>query len=162
MPKKDGHLNIWILLLVTSLALHFICISAKADGFLTGGAWELDLGKEINTDLFFGEQTTDGEMISAEGQRTEDCDFPVAYDPRDEGLVSEVKDQGRTALCWDYAAVSCAESELIKNGYDKSIDLSEYHGAAAIYQRQMAAGELEKDTTFAQFCQAGGNPLSIW
>ncbi|MCR5338831.1 MAG: leucine-rich repeat protein [Lachnospiraceae bacterium] len=161
MFQKDNRWNLMILLLIIYLALHGFCIRAKADGFQPGGAWELDIGKEINTD-FYDEWETDGETISAEGQGIEEYSFPVSFDPRNFGLVSEVKDQGRTALCWDYAAVSCAESELIKDGYDKSIDLSEYHGAAAIYQRQMAAGELEKDTTFAQFCQAGGNPLYIW
>ncbi|MCR5338968.1 MAG: hypothetical protein K6E75_10455, partial [Lachnospiraceae bacterium] len=168
---SDDHNPFWyILILLFAIYLMLLSwqIRAKADeidGFLPGGAWELDTGKEIKADDFFEglDRAESGEeTISAEGQGIDDDAVEASYDPRDMGLVSEVRDQGRFALCWDYAAVSTAESALIKSGYDKCIDLSEYHGVAITYLRQQAAGLIPESMSFEAFCNEGGNPAYIW
>ncbi|MCR5337539.1 MAG: hypothetical protein K6E75_03180 [Lachnospiraceae bacterium] len=139
-----------------------------AEGFLPGGAWEQDRGFIIKDDAIYempAEKDYDreydkeysDEQISAEGNANDPF-----FDPREEGLVSDVKDQGRFSLCWDYAAVSSAESLLIRNGYEKEIDLSEYHGAALTYLRQIATGTLQTSSTFEDFCNGGGSPSYIW
>ncbi|MCR5339465.1 MAG: hypothetical protein K6E75_13005, partial [Lachnospiraceae bacterium] len=165
MKKQNkGGWNILILFLIIYLILRFCQVTARGQetGFLPGGAWQLDTGKEIRADILFNECEIEDETISAQGKGMDEISFPSSYDPRDVGMVSDVRDQGRFALCWNYAAVAAAESALIKEGYDNSIDLSEYHGAAITYQRQKAAGVLSEDMSFEDFCNDGGSPSYIW
>jgi C1A family cysteine protease len=55
---------------------------------------------------------------------------PVAYDMRENNLVSSVKDQGDIGACWAFAALGAIESDLLPNErYDFSEDhLSLTHG----------------------------------
>lgn len=75
----------------------------------------------------------DGEAVSEElfTQDSEDSDIPllpVKYDARDEGLVTPPKAQGNSGCCWAFAAISAAESSMIKNGLaDNTVDYSEAH-----------------------------------
>ncbi|MCR5338738.1 MAG: C1 family peptidase [Lachnospiraceae bacterium] len=141
----------------------------EAGAFLPGGAWELDIGKEIQTDPFCYEDNGadtpayNDEAISVEKNGDPEYDFDASYDPRDEGLVTEVKDQGRTALCWDYACNSTAESALIKQGMcDSSVDLSEFHTAYHVYEKQKDKGSISESVTFVDFCHDGGRLSYVW
>ena len=40
------------------------------------------------------------------------------YDGRDYGVVTPVKDQGTTNLCWAYSSVAAAEASILKSGID--------------------------------------------
>ena len=51
--------------------------------------------------------------------------FPSRYDPRELGLATEVKDQGKYGTCWAFAIASVLESNALLKGYGK-YDLSEY------------------------------------
>ncbi len=52
--------------------------------------------------------------------------FPARYDARNEGLITQVKNQLPYDLCWAESTMSMAESNLIKKGYaGTDIDLSE-------------------------------------
>ena len=162
---------VWSILLILLILIFMFRLAgvrtyaAETDGFLPGGAWELDTGKEIQTDTLFYNNVgdSDNEIINAEGSSIDEMEFEASYDPRDYGLVTEVKDQGRTALCWDYAANSTAESVLIKTaGYDSSIDLSEYQTAAYAYMSLKEGGELPDTMTFYEFCNDGGKPSYVW
>jgi len=54
--------------------------------------------------------------------------LPAAYDSRDSGLVTSVKDQTPWQLCWAFSALAVGESYLISSGQSGSgIDLSERH-----------------------------------
>ena len=54
--------------------------------------------------------------------------LPEAYDLRDYGYSTSVKNQGSTGTCWAHSALASAESNMIINGLaDKSVDLSESH-----------------------------------
>ena len=54
--------------------------------------------------------------------------FPEKYDLREEGLITAVRNQGRTGTCWSHGAMAAAESYLIATGQaDSSINLSEAH-----------------------------------
>lgn len=41
-----------------------------------------------------------------------------SYDSRDYGLVTKVKDQGTSSLCWAYSAISASETSILKSGID--------------------------------------------
>ena len=87
--------NILILLMILYLVFRLMQIHASAmetDGFLPGGAWELDTGKEIWVDeLFYNAlEDSEDETIHAEGAGIEEYSFEASYDPRDYGLVKEV------------------------------------------------------------------------
>ena len=150
---------VWIILLILLILIFMFrfaglrTYAAETDGFLPGGAWFFPENKEYS----------ESETIHAEGRGKDEYTFDVSYDPRNYGLVTEVKDQGRTALCWDYAANSTAESVLIKSGeYDSSIDLSEYQTAAYAYMSLKEGGELPDTMTFYEFCNDGGKPSYVW
>ncbi len=172
---RNAGRKILLMLMLLYLSLKFSCMDATASeaaGFLPGGAWELDLGREIETEDFecftydeYNKAAKDeaDDALSAEGQGIEGYSFDHMYDPRITGLVSEVKDQGRTALCWDFAANSTAESVLIKTGeYDSSLDLSEYQTAALAYQSLKEDGMISEGMTFYEFCNDGGKPSYVW
>ncbi len=81
------------------------------------------------------EETNDG-WISDEYERLSPSIYdtqwslPEKYDPRQYGFLTDVKDQGRTNLCWMYAANGAIESYVSKN-YGSKFDISEAHGAVA-------------------------------
>lgn len=85
-------------------------------------------------------------------------DFPTKYDPRENNMVTSVKDQGVWGLCWDFATISTAESVLIKMGFaDNSIDLSEMQLAYAKYMMQDVNNPHK---TFTQICDSGGSEFA--
>lgn len=54
--------------------------------------------------------------------------MPSKYDPRETGMVSAVKAQGKYSTCWAFAGIATLESFLIKHGFeDNSVNLSEQH-----------------------------------
>lgn len=52
--------------------------------------------------------------------------LPSSYDARTEGLVTSVKDQGSTNMCWAFTIASALETSLLAQGYG-AYDLSEEH-----------------------------------
>ena len=42
--------------------------------------------------------------------------LPTAYSAVDEGLVTSIKNQGRTGMCWAFALIGSMESNAIKRG----------------------------------------------
>lgn len=64
--------------------------------------------------------------------------LPAAYSSVEAGLVTPVKHQGSSQLCWDFAAISSMETSMITQGKatPESIDLSEQHLAYFFFNRQ--------------------------
>ncbi len=61
----------------------------------------------------------------------------VKYDAREMGLVTSVKDQKSTELCWAFTSVAMAETAAVKNKYaNTSADYSENHLGYFFYNRQ--------------------------
>ena len=56
-------------------------------------------------------------------------DLPAAYDAREEGLVTTVKNQGKYGTCWAFGAIAAVETNILLNGgtrmeYARDIDFS--------------------------------------
>lgn len=68
-------------------------------------------------------------LFSAEFDSEEDLTLPKRYDARDDSLITGVKNQYSTGSCWAFAAVSAAETSMIKKGFgtSASTDYSEAH-----------------------------------
>lgn len=74
--------------------------------------------------------------------------YPASYDLRTLGLVTPVKDQGYTGLCWAFAACASMESNALKQGLG-TYDLSENHLAWFAYNSgSCPLPGLEGDTNF--------------
>ena len=56
--------------------------------------------------------------------------LPAAYDSRDYGLITPIKNQGSNGICWTFSMTGALEANLLKNGYPEE-DLSELHMAYA-------------------------------
>ncbi len=70
----------------------------------------------------------DSEFSDQDSQTQPDIQIPDYYDARQEGLITSAKAQDLTGACWAFAAISAAETNLIKKGLaDSSVDLSEAH-----------------------------------
>lgn len=51
--------------------------------------------------------------------------LPSAYDPRNSGELTTVKNQATTGSCWAFSALACAEQDLIKKDLENpSVDFS--------------------------------------
>lgn len=63
--------------------------------------------------------------------------IPASYDAREDGLMSEIRNQGEFGNCWAYAAMSASESNIMKKGYERQPDLSEYHLSYSVYNKAL-------------------------
>lgn len=80
------------------------------------------------TTYVLNDEGQDVELETAAASGTAVGDIPAAYDSRDYGRVTSVKDQNPLGSCWSFAFCAAAESSLISQGYASSdIDLSEAH-----------------------------------
>lgn len=72
--------------------------------------------------------------------------LPTSYDARDDGLVTVPKVQGHTGCCWAFAAISAAETNMIKKGLaDSDVDYSEAH---LVWFGLRTFAESKKDPTY--------------
>lgn len=77
--------------------------------------------------------------------------FEKRYDAREDHIVTPVKDQDWSGLCWSFALCSSAETSMIKNkvkvngkmATDKTIDLSEAALGYYYYNREVEADPLK-------------------
>ena len=67
----------------------------------------------------------------ASGRRLQAGNLPAKYDSRALGLVTPVKDQGMSGICWAFSVAACMETNAIKKGLAKAgnVDYSESHMA---------------------------------
>lgn len=94
-------------------------------------AWEPEYLPE------FAEEEGVPRVISKVGEETEDKlkIIPTAYDSRDLGYMTSVKNQGKWGTCWAFSAAACAEASLVSQGLEsvEEADLSEQHLAYFVY-----------------------------
>ncbi|MBR6414416.1 MAG: S-layer homology domain-containing protein [Oscillospiraceae bacterium] len=92
-----------------------------------------------------------------QGENPQNDDLPAAYDSRDYGYITPVRDQGSYNTCWTFAAAASCEAYMIKHGVevgntgevaDQTLDLSEFHLAYYSYTAAYdAEGMLTGDRT---------------
>lgn len=61
--------------------------------------------------------------------------LPTAYDSRNSGYITSVKDQNPWGACWAFAFQGTLEASLIKDGWSAGVDLSEQHLGYFTYYR---------------------------
>ena len=89
------------------------------------------------------------------------------YDGRDYGIITPVKDQGGSNLCWAYSSVAASEASILKLGTDPDTDkdklsLNPVAAAYRIYNRGSdPLGNTGGISQSVDYTQATGNPLKI-
>lgn len=140
--------RIFLLILATSLLASNIPVHAEAlEGisFFSEETTVLDeaslseLGDSVsinnmngyrNEDSYWDEEESDEKLDQAGASN-----FPSSYDSRDYGYITVKKEQFY-GTCWAFASIAAAEASIIKCGLaNNTIDLSEYHLAYYMYQR---------------------------
>ncbi|WP_395026262.1 C1 family peptidase, partial [Robinsoniella sp.] len=61
--------------------------------------------------------------------------LPTAYDSRNRGYITSVKDQNPWGACWAFAFQGTLGASLIKDGWSAGLDLSEQHLGYFTYYR---------------------------
>lgn len=89
------------------------------------------------------------------------------YDAREDGIVTAVKDQGSSNLCWAYSSIAASETSILKskinsNATKDNLYLNPVAAAYRIYRRESdplknTNGEWQS----TDFTMAPGNPLKI-
>ena len=89
------------------------------------------------------------------------------YDGRDYGIITPVKDQGDSNLCWAYSSVAASEASILKCGTDPDTDkdklsLNPVAAAYRVFNRGSdPLGNTGGVSQSGDFTQAAGNPLKI-
>lgn len=90
--------------------------------------------------------------------------LPSSYDSRDMDIVTSVKEQGDTNLCWAYSSIAVAETSILKSGIDSTIDktsLSLSPVAVGYSRYKRNADPLENtpgEYSSTNYLNASGNP----
>ena len=89
------------------------------------------------------------------------------FDGRDYGIVTPVKDQGSTNLCWAYSSVAASETSILRSGINPSatpenLNLNPQAAAYRISNRASdPLGNTDGEYIAGDFTAATGNPSKI-
>ena len=89
-----------------------------------------------------GNELIDEPVISTQGN----ADLPAAYDSREKGVITCVKDQGRSGNCWAFASTSAMETSSVIEGIDTAED-ADYSEAHLVWYTHNRRTEDEADRT---------------
>lgn len=87
------------------------------------------------------------------------------YDGREYGIITPVKDQGSTNLCWAYSAVAASEASLLKSGVISSFEDASLDPVAAayrVYKRESdPLGNTNGEWSSVNYLTAAGSPAKL-
>lgn len=68
-------------------------------------------------------------VLSNDNYNLKSSTLPSSYDAREDGIVTDVKNQGNAGNCWAYASISLMETSSVQKGYAtaEEADYSEAH-----------------------------------
>ena len=105
-----------------------------------------------------------GDLNWLNSQAVEDIAALPSFDSRNYGIVTPVKDQGGTNICWAYASINASETSILKSGIDKSLTedslrLSPVAVAYSRFKRESdPLGNTGGDYSSADYLQRAGSP----
>lgn len=89
------------------------------------------------------------------------------FDGRDLGIITPIKDQGSTNLCWAYSSVAASEASILRSGIvpsetAKTLNLSPTAAAYRVANRRSdPLGNTDGELTAGDFTAFAGNPGKI-
>lgn len=125
MMKKNG---IAALLLTAAMTAQMTGIQAFA---LHTGELEVESARRSTAAMEEGNFTSFAAISNGISEKAKNAVLPESFDLRNEGLVTQVKDQGSYGTCWAFAALASLESSLVRE--DPLVDLSEWALAYTTY-----------------------------
>lgn len=75
------------------------------------------------------------DLSSGRKKKAAKTTIPSSFDAREEGVLTNIKDQGETGMCWTMSVMGASEADIIQDGSEESPDLSEYHLAYSTYNK---------------------------
>ena len=113
-------------------------------------------------------KTADGESYKTLSYRTlpslEEIVSLPEYDGRDYGIITPVKDQGSTNLCWAYSSIAASEASIVRSGL-KPLDEVNLNPTAAAYRVNNRGndplGNTSGNYVSGDFTTFTGNPSKI-
>lgn len=113
-------------------------------------------------------KTADGESYKTLSHRTlpslEEIVSLPEYDGRDYGIITPVKDQGSTNLCWAYSSIAASEASIVRSGL-KPLDEVNLNPTAAAYRVNNRGndplGNTSGNYVSGDFTTFTGNPSKI-
>lgn len=138
--RKSLHTSLFAAVLAIWIALQgvgYVPVRAVgADPMLTLVTGQTDADGNLLPDRYVDEN---GQVVRLDGgvSAAAQEDVPEAYDARDYGYVTAVKNQGGSGGCWSFSTVSCMEASYIKQGFGtaEDTDFSESHLVWFSYRR---------------------------
>lgn len=89
------------------------------------------------------------------------------YDGRDYGIITAVKDQGGSNLCWAYSSVAASEASILRSGIDDkataaNLSLNPRAAAYRVFNRGAdPLGNTDSVTSTLDYTAQSGNPYKI-
>ncbi|MDE5792502.1 MAG: hypothetical protein K2H66_03155, partial [Oscillospiraceae bacterium] len=143
---------------LTACVLSLLAISGLQNSVISANAVKsgLHMGR-FTSYTQYENATASGRLSAANETSVAEVNeiLPEQFDLRKLGLISSVKNQGSTGMCWSFSAICSIENGLITR--QPLIDLSEWHLAYYMYSEKfgfpLRTGGINSDDIFKQ----GGN-----